>query len=304
MENYKKEKNPVIKGIMALAAIVAVFIVINIGIFIVLKGKKGLSSSLSRQDKIAVIEISGIITDSADTIRQIKKYRDDKEIKGIILRINSPGGAVAPSQEIYEEVEKLKGYNKKVVVSMSTLAASGGYYIAAPADKIIANPGTITGSIGVIMSFSNMTELLKKIGMKPEVVKSGKYKDMGSPLRDMTEEDRMMFQGLIDDVYNQFVEVVAKHRKMQIDEVKKIADGRILSGRQAKEMGLVDELGNFERAVRYISDMVGIKGEPYILKEEEEKGLLYRLIKGYFPSNVFENLIFRDSAIVQYLLPY
>jgi protease-4 len=218
-------------------------------------------------EKIAVVEVSGIIEDSRDIVDQIKKYREDKEIKAVLVRIESPGGAVAPSQEIYREIRKTVP-EKTVVSTMGTLAASGGYYIACAAHKVVANPGTVTGSIGVIMMFPNMEDLLGKIGLKEVVIKSGKYKDIGSPSRTMTEEEIGLLQETIDDVYRQFVQAIADGRGMEFDEVQKIADGRIFSGRQAKDLGLVDELGGFEDALDLAVSLAGIKGKPKIVQEK------------------------------------
>ncbi|HZW37637.1 MAG TPA: signal peptide peptidase SppA, partial [Candidatus Deferrimicrobiaceae bacterium] len=204
--------------------------------------------SLQTGEKVAVLPVTGMIADSEATIEQLKKFAKDDSIKAIVIRINSPGGGVGPSQEIYEEVKKLKG-KKIVLASMGALAASGGYYIACGTQKIYANPGTITGSIGVIMNFMNVKELIEKIGLKGMVVKSGAFKDIGSPVREMKPEERELLQGVIDNVHSQFIAAVAEGRKMDRESVARIADGRIFSGEQAKALGLVDALGNLEDAV-------------------------------------------------------
>ena len=220
----------------------------------------GFSTKLHIGNKIGVISIEGTITDSTQILSQLLKFKKDKRIKAIILRINSPGGGVGPSQEIYREVRKtIKA--KKVIASMGSLAASGGYYIASGANKIVANPGTITGSIGVIMEFIRLEELLKRIGVSMEIIKSGEFKDIGSPHREMSERDRVLLKALITDVQRQFVESVALGRNLSVDKVKEIADGRIISGAQAKELGLVDALGNFRDAVDLAKKMTGIEGE-------------------------------------------
>lgn len=233
---------------------------------------------LTGRDKLALIRIEGIITESEDIIRQIKKYREEPSVKAIILRIESPGGAVGPSQEIYSEVLKTKEA-KKVVVSMGGLAASGGYYIASGSDRIFANPGTITGSIGVIMAFSNFQELMKKVGLKTTVIKSGRHKDIGSPVKELTEEERKILQDVSDDIHGQFIEAVARGRNLKIESVKELADGRIFSGKQAKEAGLIDELGTLEDAISYSKKLAGIKGKPKIAQERKEKNLLLRLFR-------------------------
>ena len=249
----------------------------------------GFNGRTSHSNKIAVINIENIISRSTDVVRQIKKYADDNSIKAIVLRINSPGGSVAPSQEIYSELLKIrKNSNKKVITSMGNISASGGYYIACASDKIVANPGTLTGSIGVIMAFSNMEELMGKIGIKSEVIKSGKYKDIGSPVRKFTEEDRRLLQELIDDVHDQFVNVVAKGRNLDIQRVKELSDGRIFTGRQALQEGLVDKLGSLEDAIEMVAKMVHIQGKPKIVSEKKEKNIFFKLLEekvfSYFSS--------------------
>ncbi len=178
-----------------------------------------------------------MIADSLEICRTVDKFGKDGSITAVVLRVDSPGGGVAASQEIYDAILELKK-TKKVVVSMGSIAASGGLLIACAADKIVANPGTITGSISAIMQFANFEELLKKVGVKSAVVKSGEYKDIGSPLRDMTPEEKVIVQDLVDDIYNQFVDVIVKERKLSREKVIEIADGRVFSGRKAKELGL------------------------------------------------------------------
>jgi protease-4 len=185
-------------------------------------------------------------------------------VKAIILRIDSPGGGVGPSQEIHREVSKAKK-KKKVVASMGSVAASGGYYIACASDAIIANPGTITGSIGVVMQFSNFEELLKKIGVKGVVLKSGEHKDIGSPLREMTPEEKKIMQGVLDDVHRQFIQAVAEGRNLDRAKVVQIADGRIFTGQQAKELGLVDQVGNLQDAIDFVAQEAKIEGKPNVL---------------------------------------
>jgi protease-4 len=211
-------------------------------------------------EKVGIIEIKGVIADSKAVIHHLKRFREDKSIKAIVLRIDSPGGGVGPSQEIFREVRKTVK-SKKVVTSMGAVAASGGYYIAAGTDGIVANPGTVTGSIGVIMGFTNFQELFRKIGLVPVVVKSVEYKDMGSPVRDMSANERKIFQELSANIHKQFVKAISEGRKMELSKVESIADGRIFSGEQAKEMQLVDRLGNLEDAVEWAGRMAGIKGK-------------------------------------------
>lgn len=215
-------------------------------------------------DKIGVIEVFGVIADSRQIIEQLHNFRDNDNIKAIVLRVDSPGGGVGPSQEIHDEVKAIDE-EKPVVVSMGSVAASGGYYISAAAREIVANPGTITGSIGVIMEFTNFQELLDKIGLSSVVVKSGEYKDIGSPAREMTSMEREILQDLIDDVHSQFVASVASGRKLAEETVRQLADGRIFSGRRAMEMGLVDRMGNLEVAVKRAAEIAGVDGEPNVV---------------------------------------
>jgi protease-4 len=218
------------------------------------------SSNFSFGEKIGVIPIEGLISDSLQITSQLVTFKKDKGIKAIILRINSPGGSVGPTQEIYREVKRTIR-SKKVVVSMGEVAASGGYYIAAAANKIVANPGTITGSIGVIMHFVQFKDLLSRIGVDLEVLKSGEFKDVGSPHRKLTERDKELINALIGDIQKQFEEGVASGRNMAVEEVQMISDGRVFSGAQAKKLGLVDVLGNFQDAVEIAKKMAGIKGD-------------------------------------------
>jgi protease-4 len=229
-------------------------------------------------DKIAIIEIKGVISQSSGIIDEIQQYLEDEGVKAIILRIDSPGGGVGPSQEIHQEILKAK-LKKKVVTSMGSVAASGGYYIACASDLIVANPGTITGSIGVLMEFTNIEELFKKIGVKGVVLKSGAHKDIGSPFREMTQEEMKMMQEVLDNIHQQFVQAVATGRKMDQAKVMEIADGRILSGEQAKEIGLVDRLGNLQDAIDITAKMVGIEGKPKILYPKRRLSFLEMIMR-------------------------
>jgi len=235
-------------------------------------------------DKVALVRIEGPIIDSKNAVDEIKDYARDSSIKAIVLRVDSPGGAVAPSQEIYEEVKKATA-KKKVIVSMGSLAASGGYYISAPASRIVANPGTLTGSIGVIMEIPNIEGLMNKVGVKTEVIKSGRHKDMASMFRGIGKEERLILQDVLDDVHEQFIESVAEGRKMRPEDVKKIADGRIFTGKQALAAGLVDELGNLEDAIKAAAKLSGIKGEPEVVSKKEKLSFM-ELLRGQFPKEL------------------
>lgn len=268
------KKNPFLMALLTLGAIFLFFVLV-----VVAAGFVGRGRSLPIGEKIGVIEMTGVIVASKTTIEHIIEFRNNPSIKGIVLRVDSPGGGVGPSQEIYEEIKKTVAV-KPVVVSMGSVAASGGYYVSAPANRIFANPGTITGSIGVIMEFTNIQELLGKIGLENQVIKSGEHKDIGSPIRPMTESDRQILQSLIDDTQQQFVAAVAEGRKMPVADVVPLADGRVFTGRQALAVGLVDELGNLQDAISAVARMAGIDGEPRVVYPPREKpGVFQYLIQ-------------------------
>jgi protease-4 len=267
-------------------------------------------------DRIAVIPVEGVIDgEMAKTInRQLKQYGDDSRVKAILLRVDSPGGSVSPSQEIYREVKRIKEEKKKkIVVSMGSVAASGGYYIACPADLILANPGTVTGSIGVIAEWLNYKDLAEWAKLKPVVFKSGEFKDTGSPTRDLSDADRKFFQNMIDELYAQFVQAVTEGRQgkgpqggeLNLERVRVLADGRVYTGEAALKNGLVDELGNYEDAVKATAKLIGIKGEPSIVtppKPREGYSLLELLlsttkIRSISPSELPNQLINVDTSI-------
>ena len=250
------------------------------------------------KDKVALIELKGVILSSDEIVRQIKKYAKSSSVKAIVFYVDSPGGGVSASEEIFQELKKAKE-KKPVVVSMGSVAASGGYYVSLAGSKIVANPGTITGSIGVIAQFPNFRKLLDKVGIDFEVIKSGKFKDSGNPYRGLTPEERKYFQGVIDDVFEQFVNHVVSERKIPRNEVLKIADGRIFTGRQAYEFGLVDTLGTLETAIKIAAEMSGIKGEPRIVKEKKKKPSFFELL---FESRTLEEV--KEMLLNQPILQY
>ena len=283
MVGSEKKKSPLAKRLLFLALIL-----------LALVGISSITSEWVQQgtkNRIGIVDITGLISDSQYIINQVKKFRQDKRIRGIILRIDSPGGAVGPSQEIYDEVLKTRESGKTIYASMGALAASGGYYIASAAEKIFANPGTLTGSIGVIMAFSNAKGLMEKIGLQPEIVKAGEYKDIGSPARAMTQKERNLLQSVVTDVHQQFIEAVASGRDISVAEVTKIADGRILTGRQAYSLNLVDQMGGLQVSIDQIAHKVGIIGSPKIIKETPRVGFLDWVLK----STVNQSLINRSS---------
>jgi protease-4 len=229
-------------------------------------------------EKIGVIEIDDIIIESERPVEQIKKFRDDKSIKAIILRVNSPGGGVAASQEIYEEVRKTRESGKIIVVSMGSIAASGGYYISCGSNLIVANPGTVTGSIGVIAQFISIKDLADKLGIEETTIKSGELKDAGDPFKKMSEKDKAYMQDLVNNIFAQFTDVVVKERKINRDTLMKYADGRVFTGVQAKQLGLIDSLGTFEDAIRITARLAGIEGEPRIVKERRRFSWIERML--------------------------
>ncbi|HQR39766.1 MAG TPA: signal peptide peptidase SppA [Blastocatellia bacterium] len=227
-------------------------------------------------DRVALVKLQGVIYDSAPVVRNLRRYADDARVKAIVLRVDSPGGGVAASQEIYQELNRLRTEkNKKIVVSMGSVAASGGYYVACAADHVVANPGTVTGSIGVIAEWYNYGALLNWAGLKPEVIKSGALKDMGSPVRPMTDEERLVLQSMIDRLYNQFVGVVVTarsgHQGLDETRIRALADGRVFTGDEALQYGFVDELGDERTAILSAARMVNIQGEPIVVEPPPEK---------------------------------
>lgn len=263
-------------GLLLMAAL-AVFVFFIASLFF---GISDNEFDLHTGERIGLVEIEGVILDSKHAVEQLERFENDGSINAVVLRINSPGGGVAASQEIYEAAKRLRHRNKFVIASMGSVAASGGYYIACAADSIMANPGTTTGSIGVISEMINLTELLNKIGVRFEVIKSGKYKDSGSPFRSMNEEDRKYFQGYVDDAYQQFVGVVAEARRMEKTKVLQYADGRVFTGQQALAFGLVDRLGTYQDALALAAEAAGIEGRPHVVSSRKRKVTIFDLLFG------------------------
>jgi len=237
-------------------------------------------------DKVAVVEISGLLTKSDSTLEDLKRFREDPRIKAIVLRVNSPGGVVSPAQEIMREVERTKK-EKKVVASFGSMAASGGYYAACAANLIMASPGTATGSIGVIMKLANVEQLTKKLGLDFYSLKAGALKDLGSPFRPLTAPEKAVLQGLLDNIHEQFIRDVARNRKLPLEKVRELADGRVFTGQEAKELGLVDALGNFNDAIERAGRLGGIKGKIETIYPEKKGFSLLNLLLG---QGVQENL--------------
>ena len=257
-------------GIVATIVIVGAFAAA--GLVLVRRASGPVDGLMIGREKVGIVPVEGIIgidVQSKNVVEQLDKFRKNPAIRAIVVRIASPGGSVGPSQEIHDKIQEV-AKKKKVVASLADVAASGGYYVACAADRIVANPGTITGSIGVIIEFPNWQKLSEKIGITQAVIKSGEFKDIGNPNRPLTDAERQLLQGVIDDVYEQFVGAVSRGRRLDRRKVLPYADGRIFSGRQAKKFGFVDELGGLEAAVRLAGKLGGIRGEPEVVYPERK----------------------------------
>lgn len=230
--------------------------------------------------KIGLVEITDVILSSDAAVKQLRTLREDESVAGVLLRVDSPGGAVAPSQEIFHEVMKFRDVKKPLVASFGNVAASGGYYVACGARRVFANPGSITGSIGVIFSFPKYYKLLDKLGISMEVLKSGEAKDMGSPQREMTPEEKKLFAGILTDIHEQFIADVCRARSLSADSLRPIADGRIMTGRQALRSGLVDTLGSLQDAADYLRKLAGVSPSAEIVEKKKREPYLHRLLFG------------------------
>lgn len=263
----------------------------------------------SGSGKIAIVNLDYTIYSSESIVRQFKKYSEDKTIKAVILRVNTPGGGVAASQEMYEIIKATRDKGKPVIVSISSLGASGGYYAACGGSLIVADPGSLVGSIGVIINLMNFKDLADKVGISQTIIKSGELKDAGNPLREINEKDKEYFQSIVDDSFDQFLDVVSRERKIDKERLKEYATGRVFTGRQGKEIGLVDSLGTFEDALRIATRMGGIEGEPTIVKEKERLSLIERMLEG-FANNEIKSIKeelkteFIDQPLLQYKFEY
>lgn len=259
--------------------------------------------------KIGVVNLDFTILTSESIVRQFKKFGEDKSIKAIVLNVNTPGGGVAASQEMYEIIKRTKDKGKPVIVSISSLGASGGYYAACGGTIIVANEGSLVGSIGVIMNLTNIKELSEKIGISETIIKSGELKDAGNPFRDINEKDREYFQNIVDDSFDQFLNVVSISRKMDKEKLIEYANGRVFTGRQAKEIGLIDSIGTFDDAVRMASEIAGIEGEPVLVREKKKDSFLVKLLESFSNNELrsIKNEIkneFLDQPLLQYKFVY
>jgi protease-4 len=274
-------RHPILKGVGLLGVFVLV-VFASAFFFAYLTGGESKVLSMLSDDGVGVLLIDGAIDDSRQPLSELRRFKEAPWIKAVVVRIDSPGGAVAPTQEIFEEIRKIKG-QKPVIASMGAMATSGGYYIASACDKIIASPGTLTGSIGVIMQLANVEELMKKIGVRGYNVKSGPNKDIGSPFQDLSAEGRAILQAVVDSVHSQFVSAVAKGRDMDEAAVRKLSDGRIYSGAQAKALGLVDNFGTLEDAIDLAAKQAGIESDPAVYySRPERESVVDRIFFGVF----------------------
>src|SRR5919106_4894791 len=263
--------HPIAKGLGILSGLILVLFVV-VFFYAYLTGGDARALSLLAGDGVGVLQIEGAIDDSRGIVSELKRFNEAPWVKVIVVRIDSPGGAVAPTQEIFDELQKTKK-KKPLVASMGGMATSGGYYIASACERILANPGTLTGSIGVIMQLTNLEEVMKKVGVKGYNIKSGANKDIGSPFQPLSTEGREILQSLVDNVHGQFVGAVAKARGMDEKKVRKLADGRVYSGAQAKDLGLIDEFGTLDDAIEFAARRAGLEPSPavYYSSMEQER---------------------------------
>jgi protease-4 len=298
----KKSRSPLV-WILGLSAVFFFLFLIGSGIALLgssgksAKHKRGAAGALFSDGSVGILEVSGVIMDSKKTLKRLESFEEDDDVKAVVVRLNSPGGSVGPSQEIYEAVRKFK---KPIVSSMGSIAASGAFYIAMGTKKIFANAGTLTGSIGVIMEFANIEKLYEWAKIKRFAIKTGKFKDTGSEYREMTAEDRALLQDLVDDVLLQFKQAVADGRKLPMAAVTPIADGRVLSGSQAKKAKLIDEIGTLQDAVDEAAKLAGLTGKPNVVYPEKSRSKLFEMLlddrtddnaeSGVAPATLFERL--------------
>jgi len=267
------------KALLYALALIGAFFLFLIALAFVLSFFFTLQGQGLVREGIGVVEIQGLITRAQDKVRILEDFRRKKEIRALVVRIDSPGGTVGASQELYEELRRVSR-EKPVVVSLGSIATSGAYYVALGGRKILALPGTITGSIGVILQVPNLEGLLKKLGIKTTVLKSGSHKDLVSYYREPTPEERRLLQRVLDDIHAQFMQAVMENRKLSEKKVRELADGRIFTGREAQELGLIDGLGNFAQAVELAAQMAGLHGVPHLIYGRPKKGLLRRILQG------------------------
>ncbi len=278
-ERLFRQKHPILTGFFILG-VISVFFWFGITFFVSTMTRSVGTSDLfsSNNVEIGVVQLKGVIADAEEVIAQLDRFSRSKTVKAIVVRIDSPGGAVGASQEIYREISRVNTI-KPVVASMGSVAASGGFYASLGAGKILASPGTLTGSMGVILKFPNLEEIFQKIGYRDEVIKSGEMKDIGSPSRPLSAAERELLQNLIDEVHQQFIHDIAASRNLEVDKVRQVADGRIFSGETAKQLGLIDDFGNFNDAVILAAKLAGYEDAvPSLIYPDEERLSLMKLL--------------------------
>ena len=263
------------------------------GLFVLVVGgarSEGAGGSALFGPRVAIVELEGIITDVDDVVRDLKSHRENPAVRAVVMRINSPGGVVGPTQELHDPILRVRQAGKPVVASLGAVAASGGYYAAVACDQIYANPGTLTGSIGVIMQLANVEQLMKKVGVDYIVVKAGAYKDIGNMGRPMTPEERRVLQALLDDIHAQFIGAVAAGRKLEREDVARFADGRVFSGTQAKALKMVDALGGLEDAVAAAAKLAGIPSPPSVIQPKRHFSI-FDLLRNQFGGSAASALL-------------
>jgi protease IV len=275
--------------------VLAVFTLVYITLH---SGQQTASFGSSFGDKIAVVDLEGVILNPKTTVDQLKKYADDDSVKAIILHVNSPGGGVAASEEIYREVKRIRDEKRKrIVAAIETVGASGAYYVSSATNKIYADEGSIVGSIGVISEWVNYGDLLKWAKLRAIVMKAGEFKDTGNPTREMTPAEQQYLQSLIDNMHSQFIQAVADGRKMKFQDVKTIADGKVWTGQQAASMKLIDQVADFQTAAKDTAKSVGITGEPTLVRPEKERKTVLDLLFG----DISEYLPTREKLMEQHV---
>lgn len=297
-ERLFRQKHPLLTGFFILGVLL-MFFGFGITFFVATMGRQTGKTHFLATDNatVGIIEVKGLITDAEKILEQLLQFRLSKSVKAVVVRIDSPGGAVGASQEIFTEITRLNKV-KPVVASMGSVAASGGYYAAIGAGKIVASPGTLTGSMGVIFKFPNLEEIFQKIGYKDEVIKSGRLKDIGSPSRTLTEEERELLQSLLDGVHKQFIRDIAQSRNLQEEDVRRVADGRIFSGETAKNLGLIDQFGNFNDAVSLAANLAGLETETPTLEYPEDDDIpIFKMLAEQNASSIFRGFVSRNPVL-------
>jgi protease-4 len=297
-ERLFRQRHPLLTGFFILGVLL-MFFGFGITFFVVSMGRQAGTSHflVTDNETVGIIQLKGLISDADKILDQLLQFRQLKSVKAVVVRIDSPGGAVGASQEIFSEIARLNKV-KPVVASMGSVAASGGYYAALGAGKIVSSPGTLTGSMGVIFKFPNLEKIFQKIGYKDEVIKSGELKDIGSPSRPLTAEERALLQDLLDEVHEQFIRDIAQSRNLPAEDVRKVADGRIFSGETAKKLGLIDQLGNFNDAVSLAASLAGMESDtPTLVYPEDDDLSLFKMLAEQNASSLLRGLISRNPIL-------